>query len=398
MMQGDTIGLTSYTDARYYLSWKVGTTYYFSGGWLTADTVVPKTGEYVMLIAHLDNRLIESVSELSNLFKYSIATLQDEVDDIYAAMGNGSIGHIPYYWENYLKTKVPEINNTIDAVGVDGDSFVFFTDYHYESNAGNSLGAIQRVVNGTSIDKVFYGGDTFNGNASKAVVLGYLREFDKELNGLHYFGARGNHDDNTTDGGSVSVSLTDNQIYNYLVKKNENMVVNGEVLFYYVDNASAKIRYIVLNTGLAGTNTTISAENIQWMQDKITELTSGWHVLVITHGLFKFVASPGTVSTDPGYWNFGQQIIDALNEIYDTANAVIIGVLCGHGHYDYYKTEAKGYLCIATTCDTRQEQGGLDRTLGTVNEQAFDVVTIDKTNRTLTTIRVGAGNNRMLTY
>ena len=56
------------------------------------------------------------------------------------------------------------------------------------------------------------------------------------------YGTRGNHEYNWNDGGSVSVELTESEIYNELVKKVESNVVTNGALSYYKDNENRKIR------------------------------------------------------------------------------------------------------------------------------------------------------------
>ena len=85
--------------------------------------------------------------------------------------------------------------------------------------------------------------------------------------------------------------------------------------------------------------------------------------------------------------------------IYDSADATIACVICGHSHRDYMETTAKGFPIICTTCDVRGgEGGGLVRTKNTYTEQAFDVFHIDTTARMIYATRIGAGLDRSTTY
>lgn len=81
-----------------------------------------------------------------------------------------------------------------------------------------------------------------------------------------------------------------------------------------------------------------------------------------------------------------------------------IGLVCGHIHRDYATTDSTyGYPIIATSCDV----GGTGRTQydpvngatpGTTDEHILDVFVIDKENKTINTIRIGAGQNRTFAY
>lgn len=185
------------------------------------------------------------------------------------------------------------------------------------------------------------------------------------------------------------------------------MVQNGKVIHYtrvevsgqfdeyfgYTDNDSQKIRYIFLDSGAvykprwADTNLRLSNDQVNWMKDRITELPSGWSVIVFTHIFFQ----PGTTVTTHG---IGTQIETALDSIYDTANATIVGVICGHVHQSASKTSSKGYPIIATTTDSAGQinREGLTYTAGTTTEQAFDIYYINTNLRTIKVCRIGAGD------
>lgn len=77
----------------------------------------------------------------------------------------------------------------------------------------------------------------------------------------------------------------------------------------------------------------------------------------------------------------------------------MICTLSGHFHADGDVRTSGGMPIIATTCDAwRNEYSSLSRTKGTVSEQAFDVVSIDKTNRKIYLTRIGAGTDRVFDY
>ena len=66
---------------------------------------------------------------------------------------------------------------------------------------------------------------------------------------------------------------------------------------------------------------------------------------------------------------------------------------------DFSKISSGGIPIIATTCATYAEEcGELDRTLGTINEGAYDVYVVNKNTRTINITRIGAGFDREFTY
>ena len=118
-------------------------------------------------------------------------------------------------------------------------------------------------------------------------------------------------------------------------------------------------------------------------------LPTGYKVLVISHVGIK---TDGTIDSS------FQPILTALDAM--QANENVIGVISGHRHFDGSVTTSAGTNVIATTCDARIEYSGsqLTRTIGTITEQAFDVVQIDLSNRKIYLTRIGAGSDREFNF
>lgn len=83
-----------------------------------------------------------------------------------------------------------------------------------------------------------------------------------------------------------------------------------------------------------------------------------------------------------------------------------IAHFCGHAHNDYWY-KASSYLIdmVSVACDGRisncsymTDAAYQNRALGTVYEQCLDVVVINKAKRTIKTVRIGAGENREISY
>ena len=68
--KGDVIGLTDYTDARYYLGWvRLDGTYGYNG-WRTSDFTVDEEGEYIVLICNLSDTIQSDKTALASLFNF----------------------------------------------------------------------------------------------------------------------------------------------------------------------------------------------------------------------------------------------------------------------------------------------------------------------------------------
>ena len=68
----------------------------------------------------------------------------------------------------------------------------------------------------------------------------------------------------------------------------------------------------------------------------------------------------------------------------------------GHTHYDLTYVD-DGVRSFSTPCDKADSRYDYTRTLGTISEQCFDIVTIDDTANYVYLTRIGAGNDRALT-
>ena len=324
--------------------------------------------------------------------------------------------NLPVYWVNYLKNKLPDIKGENLSLGGSGVAFSFVTDTHWEDNAKQSPAIIKYLQDEAEIFDCIFGGDVITAHGERGSKLSEIYSFMSAMRPVSPFVLVGNHDYNTSDQPtSQSSYLTDpnlispGEFYRICNVPKENIVhytrteVDGKFdeFFGYRDNESQKVRFIFLDSGAvhipnwSDSNLRISDAQIDWMKEKITELPSGWTVIVFTHIFFQNYS--GSVH------GIGTQIENALDSIYDTANARIACVVCGHVHGSVSKVSAKGYPIIATTTDsagqTNHESLSYDR--GTTTEQAFDMYFINTEARSIHVVRIGAGDtekDRQFTY
>lgn len=315
---------------------------------------------------------------------------------------------LPSYWKTYLDTKLSSIKNDYLSLGGNGVAFSFVTDTHWEDNEQKSPLVIRYIQENTGIEDCIFGGDVVTAYGTRTNKIAEIYGFMGAMKSVSPYVLVGNHDYNTSDQAtSESTYLTDpnlispGEFYRICNVPKERVVhytrveVSGQFdeYFGYVDNDSQKVRYIFLDSGAvykpnwADTNLRLSDAQVNWMKDRITELPVGWSVIVFTHIFFQ----PGNSVTTHG---IGTQIQTALDSIYDTANATIVGVICGHVHKSASITSVKGYPIIATTTDSAGQSNGesLTYTPGTTTEQAFDLFFINTSSRTIKVTRIGAGD------
>lgn len=213
-------------------------------------------------------------------------------------------------------------------------------------------------------------------------------------------------------------------------------------MHYYVDNEKARIRYIVLNSGAHGELASLVGSNgeefywqLNWLYETLMNISEGWTCIVFAH---QFLSDKKIDEENHYYdmWSYSKPIanmlVSARNktvyrpnfthaqvfESYDFTNIKSIDVacmICGHSHvdesiiYDTSKdtteigntvTSNSQMLVICTTCDayTNTVHPQYEMIKGTTTEQAFDIFSVDKTNKKIFTTRIGAGKDRELKY
>lgn len=372
----------------------------------------------------------------------------------------GSIGSKTLYakwdmksiWKAYLQEMIPKVKEKKAAVAANGESFVFITDPHFKSNALCSLPVVKEIMRKTKIKLLFMGGDILNADTSKEDAVKRIQLWSKEMESVSPYCIRGNHDNNNNNASTYAktdVHITDDELCQMLfpqlldadgktckqtipsestpvpglaseedyltppvtmevrgnastirylkVARDEAPPASGvelsyprRQLCYVVDNSSAKIRHIVLDTG-APDYVVIEDKQLLWMQRRILELPAGWTVIVFVHQFFCM----------RGFDKNGQQIMRALDAVYDMSAATIAGVVSGHSHRDYAFRAKKGYVGVSTTCDAYKSLSdtelAAERKTG-LARQAFDIIHVDTAKRQLFFQRIGAGSDRVFNY
>lgn len=345
------------------------------------------------------------IPEYVQLEQGVVSTPWMNVEDIsqfvdYEKVRNHRLEVPEYYFANgYLTNKVAHIRQTMFDAHGNYDAFIFITDTHWEVNAQKSPALIHYLKKSLNINKVIHGGDVYD------VWSQYYQ--DDMLDQLESaFGKRphvvtGNHEYKNN-------YMDDPEIW-YLINSIHEDIVIGDSSrnYYYFDSPAQKMRYVVLNIyGDAGTDAVTQFESAQqeWLQNVALDVEAGWGIIIIPHAMYNVSISSYALVSIPDVTDNLIQIVDNYS-----GNGEIICILQGHTHIDRVTATPAGIPIIITTCDknglwTDPDTGladlrYVDRTTGTINEQAFDVVIVDKRNRKIVAERIGSqafngsGNN-----
>lgn len=299
----------------------------------------------------------------------------------------GKYDAVPSYYfdNNYLPSKVDTIKALIDASQGDYDAFVFCTDQHWTLNARKSPALIRYIARHVRMPRLVMGGDYGSGINVNA-IMAYHDAFDGEI-----LNVTGNHelqqyyqDDFTETPGTVTGAMVWSHLDNQMT---DCVIGSAKRNYYYVDNAVRKIRYIVLNDFEQGPVYQFEQEQIAWLDATIGSMPDGYLAVVFVHALAK-------VSMETGALTGGYAFAD-IQTVVDAHPGKVCGLFGGHTHFDGLGATTGGVPVIITTCDKYAPYPGDDdfladkRHAGTITEQAFDVVVIDKHNHKISAVRIG---------
>lgn len=293
----------------------------------------------------------------------------------------------PQFYDSYLTNRIGDIRNKDLLVANNGDSFIFITDLHDQNNFYSPTIA-KRIIEETSVNHLVYGGDYINEPTSKELAIKQLFERVAKCRVVDdAIFLVGNHDTHAYGGGE---KLTQGECYSILHKHLEKHFDTGKKTYFYRDNEVQKIRYFYIDSGENGVLDDVQAE---WLKDNADSLTSEWTIVVLSH----FGIYTNTIDDRTNIVSYG--CIDTIKTALSTTQANIACIVCGHTHIDLADTTGD-YPIICTTCDAHGAQASSmstdNRTVDTINEQAFDVFHIDTLNRKIYTTRIGGGQNNVI--
>lgn len=315
---------------------------------------------------------------------------------------------IPFYYEKHLTDKITEVRAKETFSGVNGDEFIFITDYHMEKNANNSPSLIDKIIHQTGAKKIVFGGDAYDASSTPDLALNKIADFYSMFyeNADKILSCVGNHEYNNPASNKPEQQIPNGQVYASIVNRNDLILYSRHTCNYTVLNHSNKTIYIFIGCEY---NSSITNESIKYVLETIKN-NNGYDIIVFSHTGLDNGGDNGNVAnivsgfkriTD-GIDKFNQKssyIFDGITYDYSGCTGEVVCVFSGHNHVDGCIKTDGGLNVISTTCDAYGEpEGGVVRTKGTITEQAFDVVNIDYENKKIYMTRIGAGEDRTFSY
>ena len=364
-----------------------------SVGYVRHDVDVP---------ANTPFRILAKYDQIDGVDFTSAAPIRENPDEFFIISEEPTYLVLPPYWNNngYLDNKIKLIRDKYEACASNADMFILISDVHWEMNEQHSPAIIKYLSESLPIKRMFNCGDDADG-------LGYnvFMPFYNAFRGDYYW-VIGNHDVQAKylDNGTMRYEMSYNIVGSWENQRSgttdaihathHNMMkdaVFGSISqgYYYVDNPELKLRYIILSatpnahsgfTGLTTSDTT----QIDWLNATIGSMEESWYAVIFSH----FIIHEDLAHDDAVY------ILDSSTEnIRNAINANherIIAVFVGDAHIDRVWVMPNGTPMICTTTDKLTGNQKTPRDEGTITEQAFDVVIIDKSSKKIDMIRIGA--------
>lgn len=324
-----------------------------------------------------------------------------------------------YYFENgYLESKIEKIKQNIDSAD-SGVTFPYLTDGHWRDNGKMSFPLIKHIGEQVKFPFTVYGGDNIFAFGTKDSAM---EEADYYLQAMRdygtVYGVKGNHDITIRNGwhDHGGYTATQQEIYDYTTRPIANLMkgVEGEC-YYYWDDKKEDVRYIVLdlfeniNTSISwGVNYGFSQKQANWLVQKalkckdktlvvfthapIDPKLGGAEMMKFLHELFISVQNGEKFTHNEGV---------NIKADFTKSNNTVACIISGHTHRDESNFE-RGVLSISTICDAWYNDDPkfkhLPRQRNTINEQAFDIMTINTATKRIHAVRIGQGEDREWSY
>lgn len=304
-----------------------------------------------------------------------------------------NVSYIPdYYFENhYLDNQEKAINDAIAECNGNYETFFWITDMHWEPdlNTRKSPLLIKYIASKTGITKILNGGDTGN---SQIICENAIAQLRNAIGSDHVYTVTGNHEINDASRYERPFFRVADELRGH----NSDIVYGDENKSYFCfDNQEAKVRYIGLSSfGYFINNdheSCYTAAQLDWLKNIALNVEKEWTIVIFTHALYVIDCATDKLYNSPSGAN---EFIDAIDNY--KGNGTIACVLMGHSHRDRIHIGSTGIPYIISACDRYSPYNNdinVDRTPGTVTEQHFEVVVIDKGKRQIRLFSIG-GNAR----
>ena len=295
-----------------------------------------------------------------------------------------------YFANNYLDNRIKVINEAIAECGENCETFFWITDIHWEPefNTRKSPSLIKYIASKTGIDKILNGGDTGD---SQVICKNGIAQLLAAIGSNKVYTVAGNHE--MVDASKYERPFL--RVDDELRSHNTDILYgdgDGHRSYFYFDNNDTATRYIGLASfGLYDGNlceSCYTTEQLEWFKNTALNVEEDWTIVIFTHAIYNVSSATGKMYIYPQGAN---HFIEAIDN-YD-GKGKISCVLIGHTHKDRIHIGPTGIPYVISASDRYSpymDDIDLSRVPGTISEQHFEVVVIDKGKKQIKMIVIGA--------
>ena len=338
---------------------------------------------------------------------------------------------VPSYWQEAVDAAVAKIIANQDAGGMDCVTFALFSDMHAvpdstTPNSGHTGNLTAAVMDGCGVPFAVCCGDVCRTDAeSEAAARESIAAGAKNLRPIgarRLLQALGDQ-----DGSYGTAQMSAGALFGAIFRsqaEDERRHFGGDGSYFYVDYPAAKMRLIVLNSCWTDSDHLRTASfgygntQLNWLADTALSFTEdGWCIALFAHVppvaaysaqirdltvlrgiLAAFLNKTGYTGTagTAGAWDY----VSVSCNFTGKHGGEIVGFFCGHSHGDGIVSDETDYPIVTITSDANSlgADSEVVRTVGTAAEHAVDFVTVNRSAKTVSLTRLGAGTDRSYSY
>ena len=338
---------------------------------------------------------------------------------------------VPSYWQEAVDAAAAKVTAKQDAGGMDCVTFALFSDVHAvpdstTPNSGNTGNLTAAVMDACGVPFAVCCGDVCRTDADTETAA--RESIAAGAKNLRPIGARkllqaqGDH-----DGSYGTAQMSAGAMFGAIFRsqaEDERRHFGGDGSYFYVDDPAAKMRLIVLNSCWTDSAHLRTASfgygntQLNWLADTALSFAEdGWCVALFAHvppvaaysaqirdmtvlrgilaAFLNKTSYTGTSGT-AGAWDY----VSVSCNFTGKHNGKIVGFFCGHSHGDSIVTDETPYpvVTIASDAHSLSADSEVVRTAGTAAEHVIDFVTVNRSAKTVSLTRLGAGEDRSYSY
>lgn len=282
--------------------------------------------------------------------------------------------------ESYFREPTQHVEGLLNLLDDDWQSVIHITDPHGSGNQNHSQAIALYLLANTRAKAIVLGGDYSVNAWDKSQYDTYMVPLLESDYLSAIYPCLGNHETYGTDARANSMAA----VYSDFLQSKSNIHGVPASIYYYFDDVSTKTRFVFINTS-DYSDTSMSTEQIEWIQTAVQVPNSTWSVIVFGHVNLESLGGVTTMNEANGA---------AIAEAIATSNGTIVGYFCGHQHIDGIST-ISGFHQAMLYCDKLENNAYYsgysvtDRQAGTIQEQAVSVISFNTTTKRVVIWRIG---------